>query len=87
MVREIGEEVGLAVRVIHILPSLLHSYAHGTVRLHPCVCERIDDSGEPQPLHVTEARWIGLRELPEFEFPEANGEMFARLIGWLEGGG
>lgn len=70
--RELSEEVGVLVEVIGALSDVVHTYAHGTVRLHPRLCRMLPDSPPPANLHVAEHRWCPLERLDEHEFPPAN---------------
>lgn len=81
--REIREEVGLNIRVIHNLKSVEHTYPHGSVRLHPRVCVRTTESQEPRAIEVSDLKWIGLHELAAHDFPEANEEIFVSFRDWL----
>ncbi len=70
--RELSEEVRVLVDVIGTLSEVIHTYPHGTVRLHPRLCRMRTDSPEPANLHVAEHRWCPLERLDEHEFPPAN---------------
>ncbi|HVZ93294.1 MAG TPA: (deoxy)nucleoside triphosphate pyrophosphohydrolase [Phycisphaerales bacterium] len=72
VVRELLEEVGVSARVTGALGDVVHTYPHGTVRLHPRLCEMEEGSAEPRALHVAEFAWCALGRLGEYEFPPAN---------------
>ncbi len=74
LIREVREELGLAVRVTTSLPAVDHHYDHASVRLFPFFCERVDRS-EPQALAVSEWRWVKPTELADYTFPPANTEL------------
>ncbi len=79
VVRELSEEVGVSVVVIGTLPTVGHTYAHGSVRLHPRVCRMVAGSGEPRNLGVAEHRWVRMAEMGGYRFPEANAAIIAAL--------
>jgi len=85
IVREIREEVGLDIRVIHTLETIVHTYPHGTVRLHPRVCEMTGEVREPRALEVAEARWCTLDGVGAYEFLPANEQIWSRLRAYFEG--
>ena len=77
--REVREEVGVGVRVIHNLPTIEHTYPHGTVRLHPGVCERMDPDEEPRPIEVERASWCTLGEIGAYKVLPANEAILVHL--------
>jgi mutator protein MutT len=79
--REVREEVGIAVSAVRKLPVIEHEYPHAHVRLHPFVCEFV--AGTVQLLAVAEARWVQPAEVLTYQFPEANVELVRRVAaGW-----
>ena len=77
LVREIREELGIAISVCDLVEDLTHSYPEKTVRLRFYRCALI--SGEAKPIHVQDLRWITRDELKRYEFPAADAKLIARL--------
>jgi 8-oxo-dGTP diphosphatase len=77
--REILEELGIKISVGKHLITIDHTYPHLRVTLTVHNCRHLD--GVPQAIECAEIRWVGLDELDDFEFPEANGEIIAALRG------
>ena len=77
-VREVLEEVGLAVKVAATLTPVKHSYPERTVTLHPFLCRA--SSHDAKPLASTEVRWVTADELDTITFPEANAAIVAEVI-------
>lgn len=86
VVRELSEEVRVLVEVIGSLTEVVHTYPHGTVRLHPRLCRMRPDSPPPMNVHVAEHRWCPLERLDEHEFPPANEGIVRELREVLERG-
>ncbi|MFM6155400.1 MAG: 8-oxo-dGTP diphosphatase MutT [Sphaerospermopsis kisseleviana] len=75
--REILEELGIKIEVGKHLITVDHTYPHLRVTLTVHNCHYL--SGIPQAIECAEVRWVGLDELDNFDFPEANGEIIAAL--------
>jgi 8-oxo-dGTP diphosphatase len=75
--RELGEEVGLGVKVGRKLDKVEYEYAGRRVRLWPFVCQVIN--GEAAAKAAEEVRWVEVTELRSYRLPEANGG----LVEWL----
>ncbi len=73
--RECLEETGLAVRIAGALAEVEHAYAHGLVRIEFFAAEPLDTAAPPREPY----RWVPLGELHQYQFPEANREVVARL--------
>jgi mutator protein MutT len=85
VVRELAEEVGVAAEVFGLLSGVIHTYPHGTVRLHPRLCRLTAGSGPPRNLQVAEHRWVSIEGLGAFRFPEANEAILRELRAWVGG--
>lgn len=87
--RELAEEVGIQIELLTPLSERVHTYAHGTVRLHPWICRLAPDSPPPQNIHVTDHRWCPVGQIDSGEFPEANigviSELAEKLARGIEG--
>jgi 8-oxo-dGTP diphosphatase len=68
--RECREEAGLDVAALRTRRVITHQYAHGLVELHYVDCTCNLPSAEPS----TESgfRWVPARQLPSYQFPQAN---------------
>jgi A/G-specific adenine glycosylase len=77
-VREIKEEVGVAVRVLRPLMTVRHAYSHFRITLHvfDCRCLR----GRARPIACDDCRWISPKEIKDYAFPAANRRITAGLI-------
>jgi mutator protein MutT len=78
VVRELSEEVNLAVTPVQALPTIEHRYDHAHVRLHSWLCHC--QAPETATLReVAALRWVGPGELDQYAFPEANVPLIAQL--------
>ena len=79
LVREIREELGVAISVGELFEEISHDYPEKSVRLKFFICKLI--SGEPQPLDCAAVKWIGKTELADFKFPAADAQLLEKLGG------
>ena len=82
-IRELREEIGVEAVVEEALASVEYAYDHAHVRLHPRICRLAGGSPQPQPIAVTECRWVVVEDLSDYRFPEANGPVVAALLDHL----
>lgn len=82
--RELHEEVGIRAEVIRAFSPRVHTYPHGTVRLHPRLCRLAPGSPAPANLHVADHRWCALEELGAQDFPPANEGIIQELRAALD---
>ncbi|HYR88071.1 MAG TPA: (deoxy)nucleoside triphosphate pyrophosphohydrolase [Terriglobia bacterium] len=75
--REIREELGLQIRVHDEFFTTEHDYPTKSVRLHFFNSSIIE--GEPRLIDVADLRWVLPQDLDQFEFPEADADLIARL--------
>jgi mutator protein MutT len=78
LIREMQEELGLAVKPGDALSVIEHQYPAVHVTLHPYLCT-VDD-GEPRALAADEVRWIDPTTLTEYQFPPANVTMLEEVV-------
>ena len=77
LVREIREELGVAISVGELFEEIAHDYPGKSVRLKFFRCRLL--SGEPQPLDCAAAKWIDRSELGAHEFPAADARLLVKL--------
>src|SRR5580704_13117649 len=77
LIREIDEEIGVRIEVLDEFFQVEHHYPTRSVQLHFFDCRIV--SGEPRALQVADLRWVRPTELDQFQFPEADQELIARL--------
>lgn len=83
VVRELAEEIGLAVRVVRPLPGLRHDYPHAQVRLQVFLVEA--PTGEPSPLQVAECRWVDAAALRGLEMLPGNRPLVEHVLSEWDG--
>ncbi|MEZ5320311.1 MAG: 8-oxo-dGTP diphosphatase MutT [Vicinamibacterales bacterium] len=74
--RELLEELGVLASVGHQMMVIEHRYPEKTVRLHFHACEI---AGEPEARLGQEMAWVHPRDLPRYQFPDADRELVMRL--------
>ena len=75
--REVGEELGITVRVDRPLATVDHAYSHFRVRIHAFECAHL--SGEPKCITCTDLKWVRLGDLGRYAFPAANNRIIEAL--------
>jgi len=81
--REAREELGIDIEVDAVLPPIVHTYEHATVRLHTCVARLAPASPPPRDLQVAAHRWCPMDHLPWENFLPANARVITALIRYL----
>lgn len=76
LIREIAEELAVAVTPRRTILVTSHAYPEKTVELHFIAC---DMQGEPRPQQGQEMQWIERARLDSLEFPEADAALIAEL--------
>ncbi len=77
LVREIHEELGVAIAVGGRFESITHAYPEKTVRLEFFICRL--PAGEPRPLGCEALQWVAGPELADYEFPAADARLLQKL--------
>jgi mutator protein MutT len=77
LVRELQEELGIAVRVGAEIEDLTHAYPEKTVRLKFFCCELLE--GEARPIHCQAVAWVTQYELRQYRFPAADAQLLTML--------
>ncbi len=77
--REVLERVGAHVTVGPAISTSVHQYDGYSVSL--TIYQAQLRSKELRPLHVNDVRWIRSDEFDQYEFPPADQETMAKLLG------
>lgn len=81
LIREIREELGVDVEILHALSPVLHDYGTWTIKLLPFICEI---TGGGIVLHEHRAiTWKAPRELLELDWPEADIPVIREYLEYL----
>jgi len=82
LVREIREELGVAIAVGELFEEVRHDYPEKSVHLKFFLCRLL--SGEPQALDCAAVKWVDKAGLGEHEFPAADARLLEmlRTKGW-----
>lgn len=78
LVREMREELDVAIRIVAPLPPVEHAYPAFAVRLLPFVCTIT--SGTPRPLASQRLAWVGVADLRNHAFPGANQPLLNLIL-------
>ncbi len=78
VVRELTEELGIAVEIDKPLMKLDHAYSHFKITMHAYMCKLT--SGTPEPKSSQQIKWIGIDELEDYPFPKANRRLTEKLM-------
>lgn len=78
VVREVKEELDVAVEVLSPLATVEHQYSHFSVSLHAFLCQYV--SGTPTAIGCNDWKWVTLEELSDYAFPRANGKLIEILL-------
>ncbi len=78
LAREIAEELNTGIIDLRKTFSTSHAYPERTVELH---FFRGQLTGKPEPMLGQELRWITREEFGALEFPPADAELIAALVG------
>jgi A/G-specific adenine glycosylase len=78
LVREIREELGIEIRVSHLLTQVRHAYTHFRITLHTFHATWV--GGEVQHLGVADHAWVTLPDLPRYPFSAADHKIIAALL-------
>jgi A/G-specific adenine glycosylase len=77
VVREVFEELGIAILVGAELAVIEHAYSHFKITLHAFLCRWM--RGQPRDLGCVAHKWVSPRELSRYAFPAANQKIIAQL--------
>lgn len=79
LLREVDEEVGLAIEAGEVIERVTHRYPHGVVEIS--FFRGTITSGTPRARGCAEIRWVPAAELIQYVFPPANHALIHRLSG------
>ena len=79
VVREIREELNVEIDVDQLLPSVIHSYENGEIKLIPFICTL--ESEEIRLQQHSDYQWIRKIDVCAFDILEADREVIARMNG------
>ncbi len=77
ILREIKEELDIAISVGDRLTTITHDYKTFRVTLYVHDCEYI--SGQPKPIECEEIRWVEPLQMNQYQFPQANAQIINLL--------
>jgi mutator protein MutT len=75
--RELVEELGIEVQVHELLEDLTHHYPERSVHLKFFRCRWLRH--EPRAILCHDWKWIGLEQLPDFQFPAADARLLEKV--------
>ncbi len=78
--REIREELGCTIEILHALPRTTHAYEKITIEMIPFIARLAEDSVEPHPHEHVALRWITPTELPTLDLPAADDPIVAAYL-------
>ena len=81
-IREIKEEVNLAIKVDSHLSRVKHAYTHFKIVMDVFCCSYV--SGKVALNGPVDHRWINLQQLDNYPFPKANHKFFDELKQWSD---
>jgi 8-oxo-dGTP diphosphatase len=70
--REIREELGCTIEILHTLPRTTHAYEKVTIEMIPFVARLATDSAEPHPHEHVALQWIEPAGLASLDLPAAD---------------
>lgn len=76
--RELNEELGIEARIDEFFLSTVHAYDHVTIDLLTYRAKIL--SGEISLNDHTELRWVAIKDLQDFDFPEADRAVIEKLL-------
>ncbi|HSY20393.1 MAG TPA: 8-oxo-dGTP diphosphatase MutT [Candidatus Acidoferrales bacterium] len=77
LVREIREELGVAIAVGELFEEVRHDYPEKSVHLKFFLCTLL--AGEPQALDCAAVKWVDKAGLGDHDFPAADARLLEML--------
>jgi len=78
VLREIEEELGIAIEVGQKVAAVKHAYTHFKITLHAFYCRYV--SGEPVPRCADDWAWVKPENLRDYAFPKANHPVIDHIL-------
>ncbi len=78
--RELREELGCTVEILHALPRTTHAYEKITIEMIPFVARLAENSTEPHPHEHVALRWIKPAELSTLDLPAADAPIITAYL-------
>lgn len=78
--REIRGRIGVDIELQDKLGAHHHAYQHYEVHMTMFACS-LPAGVEPQPVNVSDLRWVTSAELRDYEFPPADEKTMDKLLG------
>ena len=78
--RELREELGCTVDILHALPRTTHAYENITIEMIPFVARLAPDSTEPHPHEHVAIQWVEPSALASLDLPAADGPIIAAYL-------
>ena len=78
LIREIREELGIAISVGDLFEEIAHDYPEKSVHLKFFLCRW--ESREPQALGCAAFKWVRKSELADYKFPAADARLLDKLM-------
>jgi A/G-specific adenine glycosylase len=79
LIREIQEELGIAIRVGEPFGVYHHAYSHFKVTLHAFLCTLVNGD-KPKPIQVEDLCWSNISELSGFPMGKIDRQIAAKLM-------
>jgi 8-oxo-dGTP diphosphatase len=83
LVRELGEELGLAIDAGALVPAAFASHPNGDRHMILLLYVCRDWAGEPQPLDASALAWVHLGEMAALPMPPADKPLVEQLAALL----
>lgn len=83
IVRELHEELGVTVRAVAPLATVVHPYEHGVIEL---VAWHVEGGGEPVAHEHAALRWVAAPDLDAVEWAPADRALLPRIRAAMAGG-
>ena len=78
--REIREELGCAIDILHALPRTTHAYEKVAIEMIPFVARLSKGSAEPHAHEHVALRWVEPAALAALDLPEADAPIIAAYL-------